>query len=63
MSAGSGPFRIANNQWSQFYEGMIDDVRVYNKILTAEEISQLFYHAQVMMLANELELEDVYRYL
>lgn len=30
---------------------------------TAEEISQLFYHAQVMMLANGLELKDVYRYL
>lgn len=29
----------------------------------AEEISQLLYHAQVMMLANDLELEDVYRYL
>ncbi|MCP3955117.1 MAG: phosphoribosyl-ATP diphosphatase [Desulfobacterales bacterium] len=30
---------------------------------TAEEISQLLYHAQVMMLACNLELEDVYRYL
>ena len=40
MSAGSGPFLIGNNQWSQFYEGLIDDVRVYNKILTAEEIAQ-----------------------
>lgn len=30
---------------------------------TAEEISQLLYHAQAMMLANGLELEDVYRYL
>ena len=29
----------------------------------AEEISQLLYHAQVMMIALELELEDVYRYL
>lgn len=29
----------------------------------AEEISQLLYHAQVMMLANGLKLEDVYRYL
>ena len=29
----------------------------------AEEISQLLYHAQVMMIANGLELEDVYRYL
>ena len=29
----------------------------------AEEISQLLYHVQVMMLANNLELEDIYRYL
>ena len=30
---------------------------------TAEEISQLLYHLQVMMLACDLELEDVYKYL
>ena len=30
---------------------------------TAEEISQLFYHLHVMMIANDLKLEDVYRYL
>ncbi len=30
---------------------------------TAEEISQLLYHLQVMMLANELSLDDVYKYL
>ncbi|MDX1546378.1 MAG: phosphoribosyl-ATP diphosphatase [Rhodothermales bacterium] len=30
---------------------------------TAEEISQLLYHAQVMMLACGLDLDDVYRYL
>ena len=30
---------------------------------TAEEISQLLYHLQVMMLARDLSLEDVYRYL
>ncbi len=30
---------------------------------TAEEISQLLYHLQVMMIANDLELKDVYRYL
>jgi phosphoribosyl-ATP pyrophosphohydrolase len=37
--------------------------RYEGKEAAAEEISQLFYHAQVMMLAKELELEDVYRYL
>ncbi len=30
---------------------------------TAEEISQLLYHLQVMMIACEIELEDVYKYL
>jgi len=29
----------------------------------AEEISQLFYQAQVLMLALDLKLEDVYRHL
>ncbi len=30
---------------------------------TAEEISQLLYHLQVMMIACDIDLEDVYRYL
>ncbi len=30
---------------------------------TAEEISQLLYHAQVMMIACDIELEDIYKYL
>lgn len=30
---------------------------------TAEEISQLLYHLQLMMLASDVKLEDVYRYL
>jgi phosphoribosyl-ATP pyrophosphohydrolase len=30
---------------------------------TAEEISQLLYHAQVMMIASGLELADVYAHL
>ena len=30
---------------------------------TAEEISQLLYHIQVMMLARDLTLDDVYHYL
>ena len=33
------------------------------KAKTAEEISQLLYHVQVMMIACGLELEDVYEYL
>jgi phosphoribosyl-ATP pyrophosphohydrolase len=29
----------------------------------AEEISQLFYHLQVMMIDQKLELEDIYKFL
>lgn len=29
----------------------------------AEEISQLFYHLQVMMIAKDIKLDDVYKYL
>ena len=30
---------------------------------TAEEVSQLLYHLQVLMIATGLSLEDVYRHL
>lgn len=30
---------------------------------TAEEIAQLLYHVQVLMVACDLDLEDVYRHL
>jgi phosphoribosyl-ATP pyrophosphohydrolase len=30
---------------------------------TAEEISQLLYHAQVLMLASGIDLDDVYQHL
>lgn len=30
---------------------------------TAQELSQLLYHAQVLMLARGLDLDDVYAYL
>ena len=34
-----------------------------SKEQAAEEISQLLYHLQVLMLAKGLKLQDVYRYL
>lgn len=34
-----------------------------SKAEAAEELSQLIYHAQVMMVALELDLDDIYRYL
>ncbi|MBN2594322.1 MAG: carbohydrate binding domain-containing protein [Sedimentisphaerales bacterium] len=41
MNEGSGPFLIGSNQWAdQEFLGLIDDVRIYNKVLTAEEITE-----------------------
>jgi hypothetical protein len=38
MNAGTGPFRIASNQWSEALTGMLDEVRVYNHVLIESEI-------------------------
>ncbi len=38
INAGTGPFRISRNQWGEYFTGRIDEVRIYNQILTATEI-------------------------
>jgi hypothetical protein len=41
INAGSGPFRIGNNQWNELLTGLIDEVAVYSRILSAEEVLYL----------------------
>ena len=41
LAAGTGPFQIGNNQWDQFYMGLIDEVHVYDQPLSAGEIAWL----------------------
>jgi len=41
MNPGAGSFRIGNNEWDQFYEGMIDEVRLYDYILSYGEAAWL----------------------
>lgn len=38
LVAGAGPFEIGHNHWAQWCIGMIDDVRVYNQVLTLPEV-------------------------
>ncbi|MEJ2705418.1 MAG: LamG domain-containing protein, partial [Sedimentisphaerales bacterium] len=38
MNAGTGPFQMGSNQWSETLTGMLDEVRVYSHILTESEI-------------------------
>jgi phosphoribosyl-ATP pyrophosphohydrolase len=59
---GKGPHAIGKKLVEEAAEVWMA-ARYEGREQTAEEISQLLYHAQVMMLANGLELEDVYRYL
>jgi hypothetical protein len=35
--------QLENGQWSWFFEGAIDDVRIYNRALPDSQIKQLFY--------------------
>jgi hypothetical protein len=40
LSAGAGPLTFgANNVWGERFRGLIDEVRVYNRALTREEIA------------------------
>jgi hypothetical protein len=39
MATSSNPLRFGGNQvWSEWFKGLIDEVRVYDKALTAEQI-------------------------
>ena len=41
LVAGAGPFEIGHNHWDQWCLGMIDEVRVYDRVLSAEEVAGL----------------------
>ena len=41
INAGTGPFRIGNNQWSELFTGLIDEVLIYNRALSAGEVRYL----------------------
>jgi hypothetical protein len=39
MVVSTGPLKLGGNAiWGEWYAGLIDDVRVYNRALTATEI-------------------------
>ena len=39
LPTSSGPLRIGGNSiWGEYFSGLLDDVRVYNRALTATEI-------------------------
>ncbi len=44
LAAGAGPFEIGHNHWNQWCLGMIDEVRVYDRVLSAEEVAALAGH-------------------
>ena len=41
MAASTGPLRLGGNGvWGEWFAGLIDEVRVYNRALSASEIQQ-----------------------
>jgi hypothetical protein len=57
LVAGAGPFEIGHNHWAQWCVGMIDDVQVYNHVLTAQEVMDAM-HGAGPELAGEPNPED-----
>ena len=43
INAGTGPLRIGSNQWSEYFTGLIDDVRIYDEVLPAAEVKKLAF--------------------
>jgi hypothetical protein len=41
LAGGTATFQIGNNHWSQYFHGLIDDVQVYDEILSAEQIAKI----------------------
>ncbi len=52
ISAGSGPLLIASNQWGENLVGMIDDVRIFDHILTPEEVVEAMRGADPALATN-----------
>jgi phosphoribosyl-ATP pyrophosphohydrolase len=61
-AVAAGPHQIGKKLVEEAAESWMA-ARFEGRERAAEELSQLIYHAQVMMLACGLELDDVYRYL
>ena len=55
LAEGSGQISINGRELNDYF--------TEDKDRAAEEISQLLYHAQVLMLARGIELDDVYAHL
>jgi hypothetical protein len=42
MLVSTGPLQIGGNAvWGEYFSGLIDDVRVYNRALTSAEVTSL----------------------
>ena len=59
INVGTGPFRIGNNQWSELFTGLLDEVRVYDRALSADEVSELAGKAVDPSLVIYYSFDDV----
>ncbi|MBE7495933.1 MAG: cadherin-like beta sandwich domain-containing protein [Verrucomicrobiaceae bacterium] len=42
---GTAPLRIGTRDFNSYFAGAVDDIRIYNRVLTAEEIGHLYAEA------------------
>jgi hypothetical protein len=59
INPGSGPFRIGNNQWDEQLTGTIDEVAIYTRVLSADEVLYLAGFRDTVVLNPSLEDDEV----
>ena len=47
LNRGSSLFWIGKNQWGQVFDGAIDEVVVYDKVLSADDLAAMFEESMV----------------
>ena len=58
INPGSGPVEIGHNQWGQYFIGQIDDVAIFDHILTEAEIQEIMAGIGHVELAANPSPED-----
>jgi len=62
--AGTAPFEIGtynNRDATRFFNGTIDEVRIYNRSLTPEQVFALYQNRTNLIVAQETALNDVWQ--
>ncbi len=59
MNRESATIRLGVNSWDAVFDGLVDDVEIYNVALTADQIKNVFFRDVGDMILGQLEAEGI----